>query len=332
METFDQKILFELIKEKLPAHSSLVHELAEMLDVSTDSAYRRLRGQTKVSLEEAVSLARRFGLSLDAMFHHTENSFPFTYRALNYNIKDMESYYRGVLMEFDKADMIEDNLKVYYATKDIPMFHIFGFPELAAFRLFFWQKTIYGETEYKGKTFSLDAADSPVINIGKQMMNKYIKIPSLEIWSDEIMNSTINPILYYYESGAIEKRKVALRLLDQIDEFLIHMRKQAELGGKFLPGQDGPLYPGNFEMYYNEVTLTNNTIVVNTGTKQHAYLVQSGIDYLLTDNPIFCTRTQGWIENLTRKSVKISTQAEKFRQKYFARVHRQVDRARDQIR
>lgn len=331
MESFDQKVLFELIKEKLPSHASLVHELAEMLDVSTDSAYRRLRGQTKVSLEEAVLLARKFTLSLDAMFHHTENSFPFTYRALNYNIDDLESYYRGVLMEFDQVSLMDD-VKVFYATKDIPMFHIFAFPELAAFRLFFWKQAIYDADEYKERTFSLEEANSPVINIGKQVMMRYVKIPSLEIWSDEIMNSMINPILYYYESGVIERRKVALRLLDQIDEFLIHLKKQAELGGKFLPGQEGPLYPGNFEMYYNEVTLPNNTIVVNTPDKQRAYLVQSGIDYLLTDNPTFCIRTKAWIENLTRKSVKISTQAEKFRQKYFARVHRQVDRARDQIR
>ncbi len=331
MDSFDQKILFEQVKEKLPSHSSLVHELAELLEVSTDSAYRRLRGQTKVSLEEAVFLARKFGLSLDAMFHHTKNSFPFMYRGVNYNIDSLENYYRNILMEFEKADMMGET-KIYYATKDIPMFHIFGFPELAAFRLFFWKKTIYDIQDYKARTFTLDEANTPLIQIGKQMMMKYVKIPSMEIWSEEIMSSTLNPVLYYYESGVIEKRSVALRLLDLIDDFLNHTRKQAELGGKFLPEQDGPTNPGNFEMYYNEVTLTNNTIILKSGDRKYAYLVQSAVDYLLTDNTIFCDRTQAWIENLTRKSVKISTQAEKFRQKYFAQMHRQVDRVRDRIR
>lgn len=331
MDIFDQKILFEQMKEKMPSHASLVHELAEMLDVSTDSAYRRLRGQTKVSLEEAVFIARKFGLSLDAMFHHTQNSFPFIYRSLNYNVADIESYYRNVLLEFEKADNMGDT-SVYYATKDVPMFHVFAFPELAAFRIFFWKKTIYDLEELKNSTFSLDLAEAPIINIGKQMLHKYVKIPSLEIWSDEIMASTINPILYYYESGVIEKRSLALHLLDIIDEFLIHTRKQAEMGGKFLPSQEAPTNPGNFEMYYNEVTLTNNTIVLNSNDKQYAYLVQNAIDYLLTDNTIFCSRTQAWIENLTRKSVKISTHAEKFRQKYFAHMHRQVDRVRDRIK
>ena len=331
MDTFEQKILFEQMKEKMPSHASLVHELAEMLDVSTDSAYRRLRGQTKVSLEEAVFIARKFGLSLDAMFHHTTNSFPFIYRSLNYNVSDIESYYRNVLQEFEKADNMGDT-SVYYATKDVPMFHVFAFPELAAFRIFFWKKTIYDLEELKNSSFTLDLADAPIINIGKQMLHKYVKIPSLEIWSDEVMASTINPILYYYESGVIEKRSLALHMLDVVDEFLVHTRKQAEMGGKFMPSQDGPTNPGNFELYYNEVTLTNNTIILNSNGKKHAYLVQNAIDYLLTDNTIFCERTQAWIENLTRKSVKISTQAEKFRQKYFAHMHRQVDRVRDRIK
>lgn len=331
MDTFDQKILFDQVNEKLPSHSSLVHELSEMLNVSTDSAYRRLRGQTKVSLEEAVFLARKFGLSLDAMFHHTKNSFPFTYKGVNYNVPDLESHYRGLLMEFEKADMMEGT-KIYYATKDIPMFHILSFPELAAFRIFFWNKTIYNNEEHQNLTFSLEMAESSIINIGKQLAMKYIKIPSMEIWSDEIMSSTINPILYYYESGVIEKRSVALHLLDELDKFLIHVRKQAELGGKFLPDQEGPINPGNFEMYYNEVTLTNNTIIMQSGDKRYAYLIQNAINYLLTDNSTFCDQTEAWIKHLTKKSVKISTQAEKFRQKYFAQMHRQVDRIRDRIR
>ncbi len=331
MDSFDQKILFELVSEKMPAHSSLVHELAEMLNISTDSAYRRLRGQTKVSLEEAVVVARKYSLSLDAMFHHTKNSFPFNYRGVNYNIKDLESYYRGILMEFDKADKIGDT-KVYYATKDVPLFHIFSFPEVAAIRLFFWKKTIYDIAEYKNKTFTLNELDSPILEIGKKMTQKYNQIPSHEVWSEEVISSTVNPILYYFESGVIEKRNLALHLLEKIDEFLVHARRQAELGGKFLPHQDGPLYPGNFEMYYNEVTLTNNTIILETEGKRHTYLVQSAVDYLLTDNEIFCNRTMAWIENITRKSINISTHAEKFRQKFFAHMHRQVDRVRDRIR
>ncbi len=331
MDTFNQKILFEQVAEKLPSHSSLVYELSELLNVSTDSAYRRLRGQTSVSLEEAVIIARKFSLSLDAMFHHTKNSFPFIYKGVNYNVKDLETYYRGILMEFEKADAFAGS-KVYYATKDIPMFHIFSFPEIAALRLFFWKKTIYDINEFKNKTFTLEELDDPTINIGKQMTMKYAKLPSLEIWSDEIIMSTVNPILYYYESGTIEKTSLALMLLDKVDDFLDHIRRQAELGGKFLPHQDGPLHPGNFEMYYNEVTLMNNTIVLETQGKRHAYLVQSAIDYLSTDNEIFCERTVSWIGHLMKKSINISSQAEKFRQKFFTQMHREVDRVRNKIR
>ncbi len=332
MEYFDQKILFERIAEKIPEYSSLANELSETLGLGIDSIYRRLRGQTKVSLEEAVKMARKYDFSLDEMYQHTHNTFPFIYRGINYNIQDLETYYNGILNEFDKAGEDIRKTKIYYATKDIPMFHIFSFPEVAALRLFFWKKTIYDLEDYKSKTFSLEEIDNPILDIGKKMTLKYMDIPSLEIWSDEVIMSTVNPVLYYYESGVIEKRNLALHLLDKIDDFLNHVRKQAELGGKFLPEQNGPSIPNNLEMYYNEVTLANNTIVLESRGQRNAYLVQRAVDYLFTDNVIFCDRAVSYIEHLTKKSVNISNQAEKFRQKFFAQMHRQVDRVRDRIR
>ena len=53
MSTSELQIqIFQHIKAKLPSHISLVDELAQVMDVSTDSAYRRIRGEKPISLEE----------------------------------------------------------------------------------------------------------------------------------------------------------------------------------------------------------------------------------------------------------------------------------------
>jgi hypothetical protein len=44
---------------------SLVNEIADVLDVSNDSAYRRLRGETALSLNEAFLLASHFQIALE---------------------------------------------------------------------------------------------------------------------------------------------------------------------------------------------------------------------------------------------------------------------------
>jgi len=51
--------LFRHIRELLPGHVSLADEIAGILDISTDSAYRRIRGEKPISLEELQKLSSR---------------------------------------------------------------------------------------------------------------------------------------------------------------------------------------------------------------------------------------------------------------------------------
>jgi len=40
-----QKSLFDAIKEKVAQNASIAQEVSELLDISADSAYRRMRGE-----------------------------------------------------------------------------------------------------------------------------------------------------------------------------------------------------------------------------------------------------------------------------------------------
>ncbi|MGB1217926.1 MAG: hypothetical protein ACPG5P_08615, partial [Saprospiraceae bacterium] len=302
MDTFSQKILFDKIREKLPSENSLVLELSDLLEISTDSSYRRIRGQTKVSFEEAVVLARKFNLSLDEMYQRAEGSIPFIYKGVDYNIQSLEEYYRGLVQEFGRADMMTST-NAFYATKDIPMFHSFAFPKLAAFRLYFWQKMIYDLLEMKGVKFDFDDDRyKNIIEMGKRALIHYNKIPSTEIWCEEVLSAIVNPILYFYESGDIPKRSTALELLDEVDTQIKHIQYQAELGKKFLPNTNTENLPENFKLFFNEVTITNNNIILESEGKRYAYLGQNALDYLMTDNEAFAQRLKQWFTTLSKKS------------------------------
>ena len=47
-----QTYFFDLVKSKTPGQHSLVDEIAEILNVSNDSAYRRIRGEKILDLNE----------------------------------------------------------------------------------------------------------------------------------------------------------------------------------------------------------------------------------------------------------------------------------------
>jgi len=62
-ETDLQKELFVLIKNSLPPHISLVDAIADLLDISYDSVYRRIRGEKPITLNELKVLCEHFHFS-----------------------------------------------------------------------------------------------------------------------------------------------------------------------------------------------------------------------------------------------------------------------------
>jgi hypothetical protein len=55
-----QQLFFKHIKSLLPQHISLADTIADVLNISNDSAYRRIRGETQISLEEIKKLCEKF--------------------------------------------------------------------------------------------------------------------------------------------------------------------------------------------------------------------------------------------------------------------------------
>ena len=55
--------LFSAIKSKMPENISPAEEIAKLLNISTDSAYRRMRGEKTISIDELYVLCSHFQVS-----------------------------------------------------------------------------------------------------------------------------------------------------------------------------------------------------------------------------------------------------------------------------
>ena len=51
------------IEDIIPSNSSLVYELSDVLEISIDSAYRRIRGETALSIVDVIKLCDHFKIS-----------------------------------------------------------------------------------------------------------------------------------------------------------------------------------------------------------------------------------------------------------------------------
>ena len=87
-------------------------------------------------------------------------------------------------------------------------------------------------------------------------------IPTIEIWNEDTFHITLRQIEYYWVAGYFASKDDVLNLLDKFQKWLKHLQKQAELGFKFLDGQDPVGIEGSFKMYENEVVLNDNSVLV----------------------------------------------------------------------
>lgn len=323
MKNSVQNDLFRLLKDSLPPYQSLVDEVAELLNVSTDSAYRRLRGDTALTLDEAAILCKRFGLSLDRLILSTPGSVNFAYRAVSEGPFDFDTWLGGIVNDLQRIHSAPEREIIYYA-KDLPIFHFFLFPEIARFKVFFWLRTVYDHPSLKDQLFSLEGLKDDSAGQRMKALELYTRIPTRELWSDETINTTLQQIAYYVESGLFARMEDAHRLCDRVGELVTHIRRQAETGCKFIPGREPAGDADNFRLYRNEVLIGDNTIVVKAGGGATVYVPHNVLNYLVTSHEGFTQRTLATLDNLMRKAELISGSNEKARSKYFNHLAQRV--------
>ncbi|MGC4104670.1 helix-turn-helix domain-containing protein [Ferruginibacter sp.] len=319
-----QKELFNYIKEGLPSHISLADALADLLDISYDSVYRRIRGEKPITLDELKLICERFDLSMDQVLQLKSNNILFTDPEANDTVHDFKQYLTGLLQAFTQFSEFGQR-EMLYLSKDVPFFHFFCYKELTAFKAFFWDKSILNNPAYEGKTFSLKNYDvTEAFGMGQKILQLYNEMPSSEIWNYESINSTILQIAYYRDAGIFETNEDLNAVVDSCDAMLQHLQKQAEKGVKFLPGVGEAGHKAALKFYINEIILGNNSIMVELDGKRISFINYIVLKYISSTDKKFTAKTFDNFNNLVSRSVMISATGEKERVRFFKALRERV--------
>lgn len=325
-----QQVLFQQIKDRLSPELSFVHEISEILQISYDSAYRRIRGGKELSLEELKILSQHYEISIDSLFNIESDHFIFRSIVVEENGLSFKKWLKLVLNDVKNINNAKDKL-VIYAAKDVPLFHYFQFPEIAAFKIFLWHKTLLNFRSYKDRLFSLDDMDEEILTTGRQLLVTSTKIPTIEHWNEETFISILRQIEYYWESGFFARKDDALALIEKIKIWITHIQHQAEYGIKYIYGDEPEGVEGNYKFYLNEVLLYDNTILVKMGDLRVTYLTYNILNLLVTSDPAFFRQIEEVLDIQMKKSVLISGTSAKERDRFFLRLQHKVEQLRERI-
>lgn len=313
------------IKEMLPASISFVDEIADVLGLSNDSAYRRIRGETSLTLEEIVNLCNHFKISFDSFRNQSEGLVTFNYQPLVYSEDGFFKYLSNMLKDLKKIEAF-DSKQITFAAEDIPVFHHFSSAELTSFKIFYWNRSILNASGLQDKKFELGKLDKQTEEITKGIIDAYSKIPSIEIWSEDTITGTLKQIEFYWDSGLFQTKEDALLICREFEKLIEGIRKQAEASAK-----SGSMTE-NYIMYNSDVTIGNNCILVNMGDVKATYLSHHTFNAMITTNASFCDETDLWLKNLIKKSTMISGVGEKQRYQFFKKINESVERLKEKMK
>jgi len=325
-----QQQLFLALKGRLPSDASVVDEVAKLLAISTDSAYRRMRGEKIISFEELCIIAAHYRISLDQMMDIYTGGVLFQAQYLDKSNFSFKEYMTSMLNNLAYINSFREKV-FYYMCKDLPIFYHFIFREIAAFKWFFWLKTYFGFEEFDRRKFRFEDYPDELFGIDQKMLALYNQFPSVEIWNIESMNILFRQIDFYREGKVFESDKDVYRLYEAVQKLWSHLEKQAMLGYKFKYGDPEERPLGEYKMYFNEVLLGDNNILVTLDGVKISYLVHTSINFMLTRDIAFNENMYNHIQNQMKRSTLISAVSEKERSKFFRIIRERIERRKEAL-
>lgn len=321
-----QTAFFKIIKSLVPTSLSLPHEMADLLGISLDSAYRRIRCETPLTLEETVQLCLRFDVPLEALNSGMNEVVTFHYQMMYEQGNAISKYLQELQGQLQFISQKKD-VKLYYAAEDIPVFYHFSSIHLSKFKLYYWQKSILNISSIPARYSDFELNDEDLALV-KSISLLYSQIPSIEIWTDETIKSTLQQIKFYWDAGFFDQKLEVITICDELTIIFQNIQLQAEMG---LKKAEHAFTSSNFMLYHSDLMIGNNCVYFESLDTNAVFLGYNSFNFIRTINKDFIIQNKTWIENLIRKSTLISKTGEKQRNQFFKNIFKQIEQLKNAV-
>ncbi len=279
MNTKDiQKQLLQQIHQHI-APVNLADELSELLNITQSGAYRRIKGETLLSLEDLAKILTRYEtVSFEKIVK--PNQVAYQFRSLTNPITSICDYLTTIEYDLQRL-VLYPKVFMSYAAQEVPFFHYLLMPEIAFFKLYMWSLTIWHLHPMKHETFDLEAyqKDEKLQNQINRIANLYASIAGEEIWNSNMFDNTLNQIRHCYLSGRFPKEEDARKMFSLLRGLIQKLNDMVATGQKKHEQTVAPL-----SVWYNEL-VQNSTFILIRFLEKNAFI------YTVFDAPNFMQST-----------------------------------------
>ncbi len=289
--------LIGILKLQAADGDSPANLLTDLLHISKEASYRRLRGEIQFTLDEAVIISKSLGFSLDNLIEYSLKDkyafhiIPFTENAL------LEEYCHTLQGIMDTHYYIREDPDrfAYVVGKMVPPTLHFRYKEYTKFTLFKWVYLVQDSTKYATLA---DVKLSPKL---EKMLDPFVAgaktVPTTYIFTDFMFTALVKDLIYFYNIKLLSKTDIeivtrdALLIIDDLEELASR--------GSYENGVPVSMYisDNHIDAAYHYIQ-GNGFKACGTGIY--------GLNFLSCIDNQICENHKLWIESLIRYSTSVT--------------------------
>lgn len=302
----NQELLLKEIRKQLS--TSLNDEIAVILNISYDAAHRRVSGKSKFSIDETLQLANHFNISLDKLFLKSDKVIVEKTIEIA-SLKDLLSYFKKSAEQIENLTKSEKST-LYYSAKDIPLFYFMDGTIISKFKAYVWLTLL--NSDQINVSFENFVIDESFMEHTQKLKKIYENAIVKEVWNDTTINSSLQQILYFYESGLLSFKSATALYLDLKRILNLIKDKSNKINS-------------NFSIYYNELILLNNNMLIENKNKLTMFIPYTLLGYFITDNKESCSNVHRFFNQQIMNSKSLNQSGIKDQNLFFNRANRKID-------
>ncbi|MCV6628538.1 MAG: hypothetical protein OIF50_01625 [Flavobacteriaceae bacterium] len=304
-----QEKLLQNIQAEIGDQKSLIEAVANALDISYDAAHRRVSMKSKLSIEEGVKLANQYHISLDRLFDMPKkNVVAVTKTKAITDEESLQTYFESSTISLTPLLSIPSS-KILYSAKDIPLFYTLGGDLLSKFKFYVWLKLL--DKKFNYKHFHEYQPHPGLIKSAKALGELYTNLDIIEIWDITSVNSTLKQINFYFQAGHINNT-TALELCKAVKELILKLSVKVYQNNKY-------------QLYYNELLLMNNIVMVTVPTQSSLFVPFTVLSYFNTKDKYTCKQAENYFNRQLQNSKLLNTSGERDRDEFFNKMINKID-------
>ena len=311
-----QRQVFALIEKKHPLGKKWLLDYMEWSGLKKSAAYNHRNGSTAMTADDVLRLMSHYQVLWNDLFPTEENgTISMQFRAATKKPSGALEFMQGLQAHLRQLSQAKIS-RICFFSNDIPLFYFFEFPLLTAFKFYYWDYAVWGNTNPEKEPFDQKWLEKPEIqqalHIAKDLLRTYQTIPRTEFWSPDMFKIIIQVILKVERDQYIAASSVSENIRKEVlllQDYVFKMASTVDQRGF-------PLH----EIRSNTSIYGNNTVLAITEQGNHVFATLENPNFVYFNNEAVGDHTEAWFLNVRKHSEAMNVTSDMIRRAFFVKV------------